>query len=237
MTTGSSVNGQATHDELARIDLAYRELQRRDGAAWWHATCWRRFALLLAVGILVSTGFNVYQARQASQVQAFVQPVQITEEGQMILVGVPQDLLAYQPTDAAFMDMLGPWTMKRRWRGDEDNMKRTYHDYDWLYRHTCGAASEQLKKEVETLGLLKPTKLRTSVDIKAVLKTETPTSFQVNFHEVVRDHAAATLVERDWIGTFTVGRVKPKTLAEAKDNRLGICVNGYGFAPVAKPGT
>jgi hypothetical protein len=37
--------------------------------------------------------------------------------------------------------------------------------------------------------------------------------------------------EQDYIGTFTVGRVRPKNLSEAIDNRLGMCINGYDLAP------
>ena len=44
----------ATSAELARIDHAYREIQRRDGAAWWHARGMRRFAYALIAGLLVS---------------------------------------------------------------------------------------------------------------------------------------------------------------------------------------
>src|SRR6516165_10130984 len=87
----------ASAAEVERIQHVYREIERRDGAAQWHAALWFRFACLLAV---------VHFAMQASKVQAFVQPVQITEEGKMILVGIPQDLLAYQPDDAPWMDML-----------------------------------------------------------------------------------------------------------------------------------
>jgi len=61
---------------------------------------WQRFALLLIGGPAGHDRVVVYLAMQARQVQAFVQPVQLTEEGKMVLIGVPQDLLAYQPQDS-----------------------------------------------------------------------------------------------------------------------------------------
>src|SRR2546430_15947087 len=90
----------ASAAEVARIQQVYREIERRDGAANWHAALWFRFACLLAVVLIVAISAIVYFAMQASKVQAFVQPVQITEDGKMVLVGVPKDLLDYQPEDS-----------------------------------------------------------------------------------------------------------------------------------------
>ena len=221
----------ASAAEVERIQHVYREIERRDGAAQWHAALWFRFACLLAVVLIVAISAVVYFAMQASKVQAFVQPVQITEEGKMILVGIPQDLLAYQPDDAPWMDMLAQWVTKRRWRGDDEAMKRTRNDWAWLYRHTCGAGSKFLEGEEVHEQPFKPTPKRSSIDIKSITKTDTPQSYQVFWHEVSIDKVASTLKEQDYIGTFTVGRLKPKTLAEALDNRLGICVNGFSIAP------
>ena len=110
----------ASAAEVARIQQVYREIERRDGAANWHAALWFRFACVLAVVLMVSLAAVVYLAVKASKVQAFVQPVQITEEGKMVLIGVPKDLLDYQPDDSQVMDMLAQWVVKRRWKGDED---------------------------------------------------------------------------------------------------------------------
>ena len=76
----------ASAAEVARIQQVYREIERRDGAANWHAALWFRFACLLAVVLIVAISAIVYFAMQASKVQAFVQPVQITEDGKMVLV-------------------------------------------------------------------------------------------------------------------------------------------------------
>src|SRR5256885_3602630 len=217
--------------EVERINHVYREIERRDGAAQWHAALWFRFACLLAVVLIVCISAIVYFAMQASKVQAFVQPVQITEEGKMVLIGVPKDLLDYQPEDSQVMDMLAQWVTKRRWRGDGEGLKRTRNDLGWLHRHTCGYGSKLLAHDEVTEQPFKPSKVRASIEIKSITKTATPESYQVVWHEVTVDKLASTLKEHDYIGTFTVGRVRPKNLSEAIDNRLGMCVNGYDLAP------
>jgi len=222
---------ETTTAELARIEQAYREIQRRDGAAQWHTQIWQRFALLLVVALLGTTGYVVYLAMQARQVQAFVQPVQLTEEGKMVLIGVPQDLLAYQPQDSEYMDMLAQWVTKRRWRGDDEAMKRTRNDWLWLYRHSCGLASKTLAHAEKTEQPFQASGVRTSIDIKSITKTATPESYQVVWHEVRIDKQQAMFKEQEYIGTFTVGRLRPKDLTEAMDNRLGLCVSGYDVAP------
>jgi type IV secretory pathway TrbF-like protein len=221
----------ASAAEVERINHVYREIERRDGAAQWHAALWCRFACLLAVVLIVAITAIVYFAMQASRVQAFVQPVQITDEGKMVLVGIPKDLLDYQPEDSQIMDMLAQWVTKRRWRGDEEGYKRTRNDWSWLYRHACGYGSKLLANDEMKEQPFKPSKMRASIEIKTITKTATPESYQVVWHEVTVDKVASTLKEHDYIGTFTVGRVRPKTIAEAIDNRLGICINGYDLAP------
>jgi type IV secretory pathway TrbF-like protein len=216
-----------TPEEAARVQQVYREIERRDGAALWHAKAWRSFAWFLGLVVLGSVGLNVHLALKASRVQAFVQPVQLTDEGQMVLIGIPQDLLTYQPADAQWMDMLAGWITKRYWRGDDEAMKRTRNDWAWLYRHTCGAGSKQLATDEVREQPFTPSKGRTSIDIKSITKTATPESYQVLWHEVRIDKLAATLKEQEHTSTFTVGRLKPKTLTEAMDNRLGLCVTGY----------
>jgi type IV secretory pathway TrbF-like protein len=222
---------EASSAESVRIQQVYREIERRDGAANWHAALWFRFACVLAVVLIVAIGAVVVLATKASTVQAFVQPVQITDEGTMVLIGVPKDLLDYQPEESQVMDMLAQWVTKRRWRGDEEGYKRTRNDWSWLYRHSCGTGSTLLAHDEITEQPFTPSKLRASIAIKSITKTATPESYQVAWHEVTVDKLASTLKEQDYIGTFTVGRVRPKNLSEAMDNRLGICVTGYDFAP------
>jgi type IV secretory pathway TrbF-like protein len=221
----------ASAAEVERIQHVYREIERRDGAANWHAALWFRFACLLAVVLIVAISAVVFFALQASKVQVFVQPVQITEEGKMVLIGLPKDLLDYQPEDSQVMDMLAQWVTKRRWKGDEEGYKRTRNDWAWLYRHSCGYGSKILAHDEITEQPFKPSKLKASIEIKSITKTATPESYQVVWHEVTVEKLASTLKEQDYIGTFTVGRVRPKNLSEAIDNRLGMCVNGVDIAP------
>ena len=90
--TGCAEHLQRLEDAAAadveRIKFVYREIERRDGSANWHAALWFRFACLLAAVLIVAISAVVYCAMQASKVQAFVQPVQITEDGTMVLVGL-----------------------------------------------------------------------------------------------------------------------------------------------------
>jgi hypothetical protein len=222
---------EASATERTRIQEVYREIERRDGAAHWHAAQWFRFACVLAVVLIVAITANVMLAVKASRVQAFVQPVQITEEGTMVLVGMPKDLLDYQPDDGQWMDLIGQWVIKRRWKGDDDEYKRTRNDWGWVYRHSCGQASQQLKRDENTEQPFKPSKIRTSIEVKSITKTTTPASFQVLWNEVSVDKQAASLKEQSYVGTFTVGRLRPKTLDEAVDNHLGMCVTGYDMSP------
>jgi type IV secretory pathway TrbF-like protein len=224
----------AAPEEVERIKQVYREIERRDGAANWHAALWFRFACLLAVVLMVAISAIVFFAMQASRVPAYVQPVQITEEGKMVLVGLPKDLLDYEPEDSQWMDMLAQWVTKRRWRGDDEGYKRTRNDWAWLYRHSCGYGSKLLANDEVKEQPFKPSKMRASIEIKTITKTTTPESYQVVWHEVTVDKLASTLKEQDYIGTFTVGRVRPKTLPEAIDNRLGLCVNGFDLAPATR---
>jgi type IV secretory pathway TrbF-like protein len=223
----------ASQAEIERVKRVYHEIERRDGAANWHAALWFRFACVLALVLIVALSAIVYFAMHASRVQAFVQPVQITEAGKMVLVGFPKDLLDYHPEDAEWMDMLAQWVTKRRWRGDEEGYKRTRNDWSWLYRHSCGYGSKLLAHDEVTEQPFKPSRLKASIEIKSITRTTTPESYQVVWHEVAVDKLAATLKEADYVGTFTVGRLRPKTITEAMDNRLGICVTGYDLAPKA----
>ena len=56
------------------------------------------------------------------QVKAFVQTVQVTEEGRLVQLGMPQDLYAYTPPDGVYMEMVAQWVRWTRWRGDDERM-------------------------------------------------------------------------------------------------------------------
>jgi type IV secretory pathway TrbF-like protein len=183
------------------------------------------------VVLIVCISAVVYFAMKSSHVAVFVQPVQITEEGRMVLIGTPKDILDYQPEDSAYMDLIAQYVTKRRWKGDDDTRKRTRNDWAWLYHHSCGLAGKMLANDESKEAPFKPSKMRSSIEVKSITKTTTPESYQVLWHEVTVDTLAATLKETDFVGTFTVGRLRPKSLSEAIDNRLGLCVTGYDLAP------
>jgi type IV secretory pathway TrbF-like protein len=217
------------HDEEAtRIQDAYREIQRRDGAAMWHAANWRKVALVLLAVVLVLLSVILYLAFQQSQVQAFVQTVQLADDTRLVQVGVPVDLLSYSPQEGEWKNLVVQWVRNYRWRVD-DTLSR--HNWAWLARHSCGGASQQLARDEKRLEPFKADK-RISVDVKSVTKTDTPTSWQVVWEEVdASKGVASTGTPQRHTATLTVGRLRPKKMAELLDNSLGQCVNGYNIFP------
>ena len=144
-------NGQAlpldwqgvSADTLARLELAYQEIQRRDSQAEHRA--WRKDRLVQRLGlvILVLAGALVWLVLTKQQVKAFVQTVQVTDEGRLVQLGVPQDLYAYTPPDGVYMEMVAQWVRWTRWRGEDERMTKV--QWAWAYRHTCGIAHKWLK--------------------------------------------------------------------------------------------
>src|SRR5919201_134503 len=89
----------ADDEEWRKIEHAYKEIRRRDDRAEYRA--WRKerltWALLLVV--LAQLAVIVYQWWDHRTVQAFVQVVQVDEQHKVVQLGLPQDLLRYQPPD------------------------------------------------------------------------------------------------------------------------------------------
>src|SRR5215510_1517435 len=85
--------------EATAYSGAYQEIQRRDGNAAWHARSWKRVGLTLLGALLVAFGVIISLANKASRVEVVVQTVQLTEDGRLVQIGVPQDVLAYTPAD------------------------------------------------------------------------------------------------------------------------------------------
>jgi type IV secretory pathway TrbF-like protein len=160
------------------------------------------------------------------RVHTVVQVVQQDEQGRLVKIGVPMDLLAYQPQEGAVRDMLAEWINKRHWRGEEESDVRARYDWRWLYLHTCGAARKQLQEAEQKEQPFKKSTKRVQVDVDSITKTVTPESYQVLWKATTIDKYNPRAEEVWWTTTFTVGRVAPKTLADATLNNLGLCVTG-----------
>src|SRR6266568_774113 len=178
-TVAAPAPGDAAPDEWQRIEQAYREIQRRDDRAEHRAWRWERFALTLLGLWLVTLGIMVWQVLDARRVQAFVQVVVQDDKGTLLQVGIPQDLLAYTPPDGVWMDMLGEWVRRLRWRG-KDTEALAHRDWAWVYRHTCGGARRMLHalEDQEKPFAPNPKKLVT-VELKSLTKTPAPENYQV----------------------------------------------------------
>lgn len=205
----------------ARDELPEQRAHRADRRTFWMGG-------LLAFALLI-VAYLVWDRRQ---VQAFVQVVQETEEGRLVQIGVPKRVLDYEPGEAAWEDMLAEWTRRSHWRG-KDRDKEEKLDGRWVRLHTCPSAHGFLDGlEKREKSLYKPGAL-VQVNIRSITKTPTPESYQVLWEKSVisPDKPKA---EPEWFTTtFTVGRIDLKTLADAQDNRLGMCVASFQVQPHA----
>ena len=106
---------------------------------------WRRerFALVLLADVVLMLGWNLWLWLDYRKVQAFVQVVQVDDKGTLVQMGIPQELLAYQPPDGVWIDMLGEWVRRLRWRGTDPVLAKA--QWAWVYRHTCGQARRMLQ--------------------------------------------------------------------------------------------
>jgi type IV secretory pathway TrbF-like protein len=216
---------------IAKTDMMWRETQRRDGNAVWHSWQWMRaFYALLAVWILTA-GVGLWLYAHSRDVEVMVQTVIYNAEGQFVSLGVPQKLLDYDPEDGQWRDMLGEWVHKKQWRTEESSATLTKVHWGWLYKHTCGDATKRLQQDEEHDKPFKVGSLVRSVKLKSVTKTPTPQSFQVLWEETSLDKTKATKDVATYTGTFTVGRYKPTSVADALENNLGLCVTSYDIRP------
>jgi len=171
----------------------------------------------------------VWQFLDARKVQAFVQVVVQDAQGKLLQVGIPQDLPAYTPPDGVWIDMLGEWVRRIRWRGTDPVLTRA--QWAWVYRHTCGQARRLVQMLEEREHPFKVGKKLTAVEPRSITKTPVPESYQVLWAETSTDPAIPTVKTALWTGTFSVGRLQLPTLADALDNRLGLCVTAFDLSP------
>jgi len=222
---------QALHDGLqdpgeaqGTYDRVGSEILRRDGNAEWRE--WRAYRVaggaILAVMVL-ALGL-VWFAIRGNRVQVMVQVVQHDEDGHMVKMGMPIDLLDYHPQDGAVRNMLTMWVEKRHWRGEETSDVRARHDWRWLYLHTCGTARKQLQEAEQKEHPYTASSKRVQVEVDSITKTVTPESYQVLWKATTIDKANPRVDEVWWTSTITVGRVAPTTIKDATLNNLGLCV-------------
>ena len=216
-------------DVIQRMELAYQEIQRRDTQAEQRA--WRKDKLVqrLSLVILALAGVLVWMVVTKHQIKAFVQTVQVREDGTLVQVGVPHDLYAYSPPEGVYMEMVAQWVRWTRWRGDDERMMRV--QWAWAYRHTCGSALKWLKVTEEKEKPFKVSPRRVAVEMKSVTKIAAPESYQVLWEEHLTEKNAPTVKTQLWTGTFTVGRITLKTMDDLLDNRLGVCLTAYELSP------
>ena len=219
----------APPEDWERLDQAYRELQRRDSSAEYRAWRAERRTMVLFCLIPILVAIIVWLALDHRKVQAFVQVVQQDKEGQLVQIGVPLDLLAYTPQEGMWMDMLSQWVRYVHWRGEDITMTRA--NWAWVYRHTCQGARKHLMEIEDRTKPFQVSKKRTWVDVRSVTKTAVPASYHVQWDEKTTDRTLPQLQTTTHTGAFSVGRYRPPTLADALDNRLGLCITGFDLSP------
>ena len=169
-------------DVIQRMELAYQEIQRRDSQAEQRA--WRKDRLVQRLGlvIVVLVGVLVWLVLTKHQVKAFVQTVQVTEEGRLVQLGVPQDLYDYTPPDGRVYGDGGAV-------GALDALARRRRAHDasavglGLSAYAVGSRINGSRPLEEQEKPLKAGSKRVAVDIKSVTKIAAPESYQVLWEE------------------------------------------------------
>ena len=211
---------------VAVMEATKTSLDSRDASAERHkwiavyAAAIEGLLLAIALGVIA---FLVWDRRD---VQPFVQVVQHTEEGHLVQVGVPKHLLDYEPQEAAWMAMLSQWTKYVNWRG-VDLAKQEHEDWRWVALHTCPSARpslEALKRRDKPFA--KNQTQQVQVTIRSITKLPHPTAYEVQWEKLTTGPGASGKPEVKST-TYTTGRIALKTLAEAQENRLGICVASF----------
>jgi type IV secretory pathway TrbF-like protein len=212
-------------EEFAILERGYQELQARDGTAESRAFWWKVVAV---AGLAISLGIGVWDhLDRRKEVEAFVQNVQVTEEGRVISLGVPQRVLDYTPEDSHWYAMLGQWIQKVRWRGPDPVLARM--EWKWAYLHTCGAATKQLRAYEEAEKPFAPSERRVQVSLLGWNKTLVPLSYHILWQEDILDPGQLPKAKR-YNAIFTVGRVKLTEQAQLFQNPYGLCTTAYSIS-------
>jgi type IV secretory pathway TrbF-like protein len=213
--------------ELQQLEAAYHAIRQRDGTAERRAWHWQLTALLAITGLI---GLGVWDHLDKRTVpQAFVQTVVQQEDGSLVSQGIPQALLAYEPPEGIWLEMVGEWIRRHRWRGKDAVLAQA--DMAWVQYHTCGPearrliSDEQKDFQPELVG-----KTLVMVALKSVTRTVSPLSYQVLWQETtVPKHLPPDTTT--YTATLTTGRIYPASQDMLLQNRLGLCVTAYDISP------
>jgi type IV secretory pathway TrbF-like protein len=225
-STAGPPNGQASREEIDTLIKAYEELRQRDGYAERRERVWRCFALLALIAAVLVGVWDHVDRRES--VRAFVQPVQVTEEGRVINVGLPQDLLSYEPSDGQWLDMVTRWVVAIRWRGSDETRMR--YDWNWARAHLCGETSRLVDQMERQEHPFKDVGRRlVSVNVLSATPSPRPRTYHVYWEEYDSDLAGQR--PQRYTGTFTVGRFVPQSTAVLLLNHLGLCLEAINITP------
>jgi type IV secretory pathway TrbF-like protein len=221
-----SGNGAApVTPEFAELVRSYDILQARDGSAESRAFWWKVMALLLLACLAGEAIWDHLDKRAI--VQPFVQPVQVTDDGRVINLGVPQRVLDYTPEDSHWYAMLGQWVQKVRWRGPDPTLAQV--EWAWAYLHTCGAATKLLRDTEDREKPFGPSDRRVSIELLGWNKTLVPLSYHIIWRETILQ-ALQSPQQKTYNAIFTVGRVALTKQAHLFQNPYGLCVTAYSIS-------
>jgi type IV secretory pathway TrbF-like protein len=215
--------------ELKFLETAYAQLQARDGRAESHARAWKA-AFFASLVITLGVGLWDHLDRRTA-LEAFVQVVQVTEEGRVLSLGVPQPVLEYSPEDSHWFGTLGEWVTKVRQRGDSVPFMK--QNWRWAYLHTCGPATKFLHDTEAADKPFENTGRQVMVRLLGWNKTLAPLSYHLHWEEDVQQPGLPIQRQR-YNGIFTVGRVNVTDQTYKLLNPYGMCITSYSISPEAR---
>jgi type IV secretory pathway TrbF-like protein len=224
-TNGQSPRSPELLAEFAILEKGYQELRARDGKAESRAFWWKAVALGL---LMVNLGVGAWDhLDRRKEIEAFVQNVQVTEEGRVISLGIPQRVLEYTPEDSHWYGMLGQWVQKVRWRGPDPVLAKK--DWEWAYLHSCGSATKLLREYERAEKPFEPSERRVSVELLGWNKTLVPLSYHIRWQEI-SVQPGRPIQRKVYNGIFTVGRVQLKEQNHLFMNPYGLCTTAYSIS-------
>jgi type IV secretory pathway TrbF-like protein len=211
--------------EIKVLSRAYDELKARDGAAETRAYQWKMMAFVLAVGLLAALIWDHLDKREV--VRPMVQTVQVTEDHRLVQMGVPQDVLDYEPEDGQWYQMLTEWVQFVRWRGPDPTLARV--QWAWAYLHTCGAATKLLSEYETQEHPFEPQGKTVSVKVSGWNKTLVPLSYHILWEETIQERGLQPR-QKTYNAIFTVGRKQLKNPDDLAKNFLGLCITAFSLS-------